>query len=100
MDARRRVISEALVPIEATGDWPSRIETRASCKYPHSYLYAFLYLSYLGRALLLQILPPLGRVLALVPILPHLLVLPLPWAGQASARPSRAASGTPPWAAS
>ena len=27
MDARRRVISEALVPIEATGDWPSRIET-------------------------------------------------------------------------
>ena len=27
MDARRRVISEALVPMEATGDWPSRIET-------------------------------------------------------------------------
>jgi len=27
LDARRRVISEALVPIEATGDWPSRIET-------------------------------------------------------------------------
>ena len=27
MDARRRVIPEALVPIEATGDWPSRIET-------------------------------------------------------------------------
>jgi len=26
MDARRRVISEALVPIEATGDWPSRID--------------------------------------------------------------------------
>ena len=26
LDARRRVISESLVPIEATGDWPSRIE--------------------------------------------------------------------------
>ena len=26
-DARRRVISEALVPIESTGDWPSRIAT-------------------------------------------------------------------------
>ncbi len=25
LDARRRVISESLVPIEATGDWPSRI---------------------------------------------------------------------------
>jgi len=27
LNARRRVISEALVPMEATGDWPSRIET-------------------------------------------------------------------------
>jgi len=26
LDARRRVISESLVPIEATGDWPSRID--------------------------------------------------------------------------
>ena len=26
LNARRRVISESLVPIEATGDWPSRIE--------------------------------------------------------------------------
>ena len=27
MDARRRIIAESLVPVEATGDWPSRIET-------------------------------------------------------------------------
>jgi len=25
MDARRRIIAESLVPVEATGDWPSRI---------------------------------------------------------------------------
>ena len=27
MEARRRIIAESLVPVEATGDWPSRIET-------------------------------------------------------------------------